>query len=125
MAKQIVATTLFFLALVGAGLAEIFIVKNNFAVLETQLVEAYEKAEDKTLTAQEYDKVWDEWKNRRECIEYFLNHLDFTEMDFRMAECHAYVAQQDFDSAQAQLDVLIELSRHIPHMLIPTPEHIL
>ena len=125
MAKQIVATTLFFLALVGAGIAEIFIVKNNFAVLETQLVEAYEKAEDKTLTAQEYDKVWDEWKNRRECIEYFLNHLDFTEMDFRMAECHAYVAQQDFDSAQAQLDVLIELSRHIPHMLIPTPEHIL
>ncbi len=125
MAKQIIVTTLIFLALVGAGLTEIFVVNNHFTALEEQLVAAYEKAENKTLTEQEYDIIWDDWKNRRECVEYFLNHLDFTEMDFRMAECHAYVAQQDFDSAQAQLDVLIELSRHIPHMLIPTPEHIL
>ena len=125
MTKRIVITTLIFLALIGAGLTEIFVVKNHFATLEKQLVAAYEKAENKTLTEQEYDKIWNDWKNRREGVEYFLNHLDFTEMDFRMAECHAYVAQQDFDSAQAQLDVLIELSRHIPHMLIPTPEHIL
>lgn len=125
MKKQIIATVVIFLMLVGFGLTEVFVVKDNFVRLETRLTEMYDKAENETLTEEEYNAVWEDWKNRREHIEFFLNHMDFTEMDLRMAECRSYVRQGDYDAAQAQIGVLIELTHHIPHMLIPTPEHIL
>lgn len=125
MIKQVIATVAIFLALLGAGFAEIFVIKSDFAALEQELTQAYAAAREETLTESQFEDIRDDWKVKRERVEFFLNHLDFTEVDFRMAECGAYVKQRDFASAGAQLEVLIELTRHIPHMLMPTPEHVL
>ena len=125
MVKQIVAAAVIFLLLVGLGLTEMFVVRDNFSALEKEFTEMAVKIQEETLTEEEYNLIWKDWKNRRETVEFFLNHADFAEMDFRMAECHAYIKQGNYQDAAAQVDVLAELARHIPHLLIPTPEHIL
>lgn len=125
MVKQMIAAAIIFVFLIGLGITEMFIIRDNFAALQKEFEEMSVKIESETLTEQEYNDVWQDWKNRRETVEYFLNHTDFAEMDFRMSECHAYIRQGNYADAAAQVDVLIELTKHIPHMLIPTPEHIL
>ena len=125
MVKQIVAAAVIFLLLVGLGLTEMFVVRDNFSALEKEFTEMAVKIQEETLTEEEYNLIWEDWKKRRETVEFFLNHTDFAEMDFRMAECHAYIKQGNYQDAAAQADVLTELTRHIPDLLIPTPEHIL
>ena len=123
--KQFLATLFIMLVLIAAGLTEIFVMQNNFGQFGDRLSECYEKAVSETLTEKEFDELDKYWINLRENIEFFINHQDFTEVDLRMAECKVYVAEKNFQSAAVQIGVIIEMTKHIPHTLLPTPEHIL
>jgi len=125
MVKQMIATIAIFIAMIGAGVFELFSIKNNFASLQRSLENIYTLAEQEVLSEEEYMQVWNEWEETREHIEFFLNHTDFSEINFRMSECYSYVKNKDYDSAMAHIGVLIELTKLIPHQIEPTPEHIL
>ena len=125
MIKQFLATLFIMLVLIAAGLTEIFVMQNNFGQFGDRLSDCYEKAVSETLTEKEFDELDKYWINLRENIEFFINHQDFTEVDLRMAECKVYVAEKNFQSAAVQIGVIIEMTKHIPHTLLPTPEHIL
>ena len=84
MVKQIVAAAVIFLLLVGLGLTEMFVVRDNFSALEKEFTEMAVKIQEETLTEEEYNLIWKDWKNRRETVEFFLNHADFAEMDLAL-----------------------------------------
>ena len=124
MIKQTIATIAIFLIMIGAGFAELFVVKNNFDNLREKLEYTYALAEKQTLTTDEFFEVYDTWQNTREKVEFFLNHTDFAEMNYRMSECLAYVKSKKYDEAMAYMQVLIDICKHLPHQIEPTPEHI-
>ncbi len=124
MAKQMIATVIIFLIMIGAGLAEVFVVKHNFEILQNQLEHTYTLAQQKTLEDDDFLVVYKSWKEKRERVEYFLNHTDLAEINYRMSECMAYVKNKKYDEAMAYMQVLIDICKHLPHQIIPTPEHI-
>ena len=50
MVKQIVAAAVIFLLLVGLGLTEMFVVRDNFSALEKEFSEMSVKIQEETLT---------------------------------------------------------------------------
>ena len=124
MAKQMIATVIIFLIMIGADLAEVFVVKNNFEILQNQLEHTYTLAQQEKLTTDDFLVAYDSWKEKREKVEFFLNHTDLAEINYRMSECLAYVKNKKYDEAMAYMQVLIDICKHLPHQIIPTPEHI-
>ena len=124
MTKQMIATGIIFLIMIGAGIAEIFVIKNNFGILQNQLEHTYALAQEEKLTEDEFLVVYESWQEKREKVEFFLNHTDFAEINYRMSECLAYVKNKKYDEAMAYMQVLIDICKHLPHQIIPTPEHI-
>ena len=110
--------------MIGAGLAEVFVVKHNFGILQKQLEHTYTLAQEEKLTEDDFLVVYDSWQEKREKVEFFLNHTDFAEMNYRMSECLAYVKNQKYEEAMAYMQVLIDICKHLPHQITPTPEHI-
>ena len=62
MVKQIVAAAVIFLLLVGLGLTEMFVVRDNFSALEKEFTEMAVKIQEETLTEEEYNLIWEDWK---------------------------------------------------------------
>ena len=124
MAKQMIATVIIFLIMVGAGLAELFVVKHNFGILQEQLEYTYTLAQEEKLTEQDFLVAYESWQEKREKVEFFLNHTDFAEINYRMSECLAYTKNKKYDEAMAYMQVLIDICKHLPHQITPTPEHI-
>ena len=119
-----IATVIIFLIMVGAGLAELFVVKHNFGILQNQLEHTYLLAQQHTIDQDDFEIVYESWQEKREKVEFFLNHTDFAEMNYRMSECLAYVKNQKYEEAMAYMQVLIDICKHLPHQITPTPEHI-
>ncbi|MBE5748049.1 MAG: DUF4363 family protein [Clostridiales bacterium] len=124
MVKQMIAAIIIFAVMLGAGFAELFVVKSNFDNLKTQLEHNYTLAENKTITEKDFDVVYNSWKETREKVEFFLNHTDLAELNYRMSECLSYVKNKKYDEAMAYMQVLIDICEHLPHQIVPTPEHI-
>ena len=124
MIKQMIATVIIFVVMLGAGFAELFVVKTNFDNLKTQLEHNYALAENQTITENDFAMVYNNWKKTREKVEFFLNHTDLGELNYRMSECLAYVKNKKYEEAMAYMQVLIDICEHLPHQIVPTPEHI-
>lgn len=124
MVKQMIATVIIFVVMLGAGFAELFVVQHNFDNLKTQLEHNYTLAENQTITEKDFVVVYNSWKETREKVEFFLNHTDLGELNYRMSECLAYVKNKKYEEAMAYMQVLIDICEHLPHQIVPTPEHI-
>jgi len=61
MVKQMIAAIIIFAVMLGAGFAELFVVKSNFDNLKTQLEHNYTLAENKTITEKDFDVVYNSW----------------------------------------------------------------
>ncbi len=125
MTKQIFTVVVLLCLLVGGGFWETDYVKRAFCELETELDWLIDLTEREAITETDFRQVKENWYRIREKIEFFLNHTDIIEFDYRMAECESCVKYRKFQPAHAQLFVMKELSRHIPHMITPSIEHIL
>ena len=125
MTKQIVTIALLLFLLIGGGFWETDHVSRSFAELETQLEELIELTEREEITEADFRQVKENWYRIRENVEFFINHTDIIEFDYRMAECESCVKYREYQLIHAQLSVMKELSRHIPHMITPSLEHIL
>lgn len=123
--KQIITIAILVVLLVGGGIAECLIVNAAFDKFEEKLTNLWTQAENKSIVYSDFEECLNYWKTTRETIEMFLNHLDITEIDLRLAECKAYIVNKDYTNAMAQLSILLEMAEHIPHMGMPSLEHII
>ena len=73
MVKQMIAAIIIFAVMLGAGFAELFVVQNNFDNLKTQLEHNYALAENQTITEKDFEVTYNNWKETREKVEFFLN----------------------------------------------------
>jgi len=82
-------------------------------------------ADEETLSLQRFETFRNNWTKLRETSELFLPHMDVYELNLRFAESQAYVETGDFHQLKAQLSIIEELLRYVPHLMIPSPVHIL
>lgn len=124
MKKQILIVIILIVLLVGSGIGECLIVRSAFSEFSNRLETLWEQAGKKAVDYSSFEDCLSYWKKMRERLEFFLNHLDITEIDLRLAECKAYLINNDYTNAMAQLSILIEMADHVPHMALPSIEHI-
>ena len=124
MKKQIIAVCIVLLLLAGAGILEHRFIESAFLDFGRDVDVVLQKATRGAVSMQDFENLQKHWFELREHSEYLLNHMDITEIDFRLSECTTYVIFQNYEQIHAQLSVIRALTEHIPHMITPTPEHV-
>ena len=101
------------------------LLKNSYDDLHAEGLEVIRLADESTTSRQRFGTFRNHWTNLRETSELFLPHMDVYELNLRFAESQAYVETGDFHQLKAQLSIIDELLRYVPHLMIPSPVHIL
>lgn len=125
MTKSIVCGIVALALVLGCGIAEVVVLSDGYGNLHQQCLGAMEKAEAHTLTEKEFVVFRKNWEKLREASELLLPHSDVYELNLRFAEAQIYARQQNYPQLSAHLSVIEELLRYIPHLMVPSPVHIL
>lgn len=125
MTKSIVAGIVALVLVVACGVVEVVLLKNSYDDLHAECLEVMRLADKETLSLQRFETFRNNWTKLRETSELFLPHMDVYELNLRFAESQAYVETGDFHQLKAQLSIIEELLRYVPHLMIPSPVHIL
>lgn len=124
MTKNIWAGLIALALVVTCGVLEVVFLTHDYEDLAKQCEEVIVKCEEETLTVDEYNLFRDNWLKLREKSELLLPHIDVYEINLRFAEGQAYAEQQDYEQLKAQLCVVEELLEYVPHLMKPSPKHI-
>ena len=125
MTKSIVAGIVALVLVVAFGVVEVVLLKNSYDDLHAECLEVMRLSDEEPLSLQRFETFRNNWTKLRETSELFLPHIDVYELNLRFAESQAYVATGDFHQLKAQLSIIEELLRYVPHLMIPSPVHIL
>ncbi|MCM1043414.1 MAG: DUF4363 family protein [Corallococcus sp.] len=124
MNKNMVAALVALIIVLGCGIAEVVVLNNRYQGLEQTCDILLSACEAETLTEEQFEEFQKEWLDLRETSELLLPHIDVYELNLRVAETDSYVKAKDYKSAHAQLSIVDELLRYIPHLMIPDFKHI-
>ena len=125
MTKNIWAGLIALVLVVTCGVLEVVLLSRSYDKLAADCDAIIEKCENESLTVEEYNDFRDKWVDLREKSELLLPHIDVYEINLRFAEGQAYAEQADYEQLKAQLTVVAELLEYVPHLMKPTPKHII
>ncbi len=125
MVKSIVTGLVVLAIIITCGVLEVVFISKDYNELHTECEKVLELTEQETLTLEQFNQFRDKWYHLRETSEIFLPHMDVYEINLRFAESQAYAEQGDYAQLYAQLCVVEELLRYIPHLMTPNWEHII
>lgn len=124
MTKSFIAGIIALVLVLTCGILEVVLLKKQYEALHNECEEVIGLAQEKKLTEERFNKFRENWVKLRETSELLLPHNDVYELNLRFAEAQAYVEQQDFEQVWAQLSVVEELLRYVPHLMTPELNHI-
>ena len=124
MSGNIVAGLVALVLVLTCGIVEVVLLTNAYEKMHDKCLTVIALSDDKTLTVEQYDDFRNEWVKLRETSELLLPHIDVYEINLRFAEAEAYVKQGDYKQVTAQLTVVEELLRYVPHLMMPNLRHI-
>ena len=124
MTKSIWAGVVALVIVVACGVVEVAVLTDGYNSLAESCQEMIAKAEDETITEDEFENFANKWLELREQSELLLPHNDVYELNLRVAEARSYVKSQDYKQLHAQLTVVSELLDYIPHLMQPSFKHI-
>ena len=125
MTKSIVCGIVALALVLGCDITEVIVLSDGYGNLHQQCLGAMEKAEAHTLTEKEFVVFRKNWEKLREASELLLPHSDVYELNLRFAEAQIYARQQNYPQLSAHLSVIEELLRYVPHLMVPSPVHVL
>ena len=125
MTKNIWAGLVALVLVIVSGVLEVVMLSRKYEDLAKYCDEIITKCEEETLTVEEYNAFRDKWIKLRETSELLLPHIDVYEINLRFAEGQAYAEEQDYAQLKAQLCVVYELLEYVPHLMKPSPKHII
>ncbi|MCM1195311.1 MAG: DUF4363 family protein [Corallococcus sp.] len=125
MTKNIWAGLVALVLVITCGVLEVVLLSREYEKLSAYCGEIMAKCDEETVTVEDYEKFRESWVRLRETSELLLPHLDVYEINLRFAEGQAYVEQRDYDNLMAQLTVIDELLKYVPHLMKPSFKHIL
>ena len=125
MNGNIVAGLVALVIVLSCGIVEVVVLTNNYDKLHSECLDVIAASDAQTLSEAQFDEFRERWVRLREVSELLLPHIDVYEINLRFAEAQAYVKQKDFKQVTAQLSVVEELLRYVPHLMQPTFKHIL
>lgn len=124
MNGNIVAGIVALVLVLACGIAEVVLLADAYEKMHDMCLDIIAMSDEGTLTEKQYDAFRNEWVKLRETSELLLPHVDVYEINLRFAEADAYVKQGDYAQVTAQLTVVEELLKYVPHLMIPTLRHI-
>ena len=124
MNKNLIFGLVALLLLIGCGVVEVLVLKDEYKQLYQQVDYLLQQCNDHSLTVEAYQAFCDEWLDLREKSELFLPHADVYEINLRVYETASYVEKQSYDTAHAHLCVIKQLLNYVPHLITPDFAHI-
>ena len=124
MTKSIIAGLVALVLVLSAGIVEVIVLRNQYEELHEECCEVLEISKKEELTVERFNEFREHWDKLRETSELFLPHQDTYEINLRFAEAQAYVEQKDFEQVVAQLSVVEELLKYVPHLMTPSFQHL-
>lgn len=125
MNANIVAGLVALVLVLSCGIVEVVVLSNSYEKLHAECLDVIAASDAESLSETQFDEFRERWVRLRETSELLLPHIDVYEINLRFAEAEAYVRQKDFKQVTAQLSVVEELLRYVPHLMKPTLRHIL
>ncbi len=123
--KRLIVALLVLVALIAVGICELVVLESSYGALHDSVAELAPQVLEGTVVLDEYDDMVQYWVKVRTISELCLPHSDIWEINARIAECRANIEAKQYEQAYAQVAVLLELMRYIPHNALPTLGHIL
>ena len=124
MNKNLIFGLVALLLLIGCGVVEVLVLKDEYKQLYQEMDYLLQQCNDHSLTVETYQDFCNKWVELREKSELFLPHADVYEINLRVYETVSYVQKGTYDTAHAQLCVIKELLGYVPHLITPNFAHI-
>lgn len=125
MNKNFVIALIVLALIITAGVLEITFLGKGYLELADITNDLREAAKNETISLTEFEKFKFEWQRLRCNSEIFLPHIDVYEINFRIAELGSYIETGDYAMAHSQLAQISALLEYVPHLMVPTWQHVL
>ena len=125
MVKTFISMLCVGLLLITAGIYENFHINKEFNEFNSHLVALYQKIEDQTATADDVLAVQDDWLEKKSYLHAFISHAEIREVELWISESITLVQEKSWVDALSKIEVLLDLSRHIPKNFLLRLENVL
>ena len=113
------------LVIIGFGIFEQIYITRLYKDMKSVAVSVSDAIEEDVSTAMPAaEDLRETWLEKRSFLEAFTPHNETKEMVLRIAELIGYIKTEDDKSAQATIDIIIEMCENTPHILAFHWEHI-
>ena len=116
MVKTIISIIVTFLLIASLAVFELFYVNSAFEDFRAILQGLYEKTENATATHEDGLSVQKFWHDKKNYLHIWLPHNSISEIDGHLSEALGYLYEGKYTDALPQIEVLIDLSEHIPQV---------
>lgn len=121
MVKRIIIVCIITLALIGLGTYEVIAVKNVNKELLENVNELHaltiENKDDLTILLPKVDGIKSDWDNIEPTLCLMFNHKDLSTVTDTLALYRAYVYNNDYDNAIAEISLLKEYAEKNDHVM--------
>ena len=122
--KTIVGILISFGILAGASAYELVYVDKTFEQLHEGFLQMYLKTEAETATAEDGNAVRIFWEEKKRRLHFWLPHTIIGQLDTELGEAIGYLYEENYMDALPKWEVLVTLSKTIPHTYALLPENI-
>lgn len=124
MIKSITAILVAAALLIGLGVYESILVKDEFGAFGEEVQTLYDKTEKGTASGEDAKAVQKSWETRKERLHVWIPHNDIVRIDDYMSETVRLIAEENFPLALSKLEILLHLSACVPDTYRPALENI-
>lgn len=103
---------------------ELRFVNKSFSELREIFCSLYKKAELSVATHEDGIAVQRYWEKKKKKLHVWLPHTAIDTIDYQLSEALGYLYEGRFTDALPKIEVLIDMSEHIPETFKLLPENI-
>ena len=115
MTKTIISTMLAISLFFIGVFFERKVMNSSFSSFECHLKILDEKTSNKTATLNDARTAQDFWHKQKEFLHVIIPHTEIKEIDLWLSEAVKLIEQNNHDEAKQKIEVLLELTKQIPH----------
>jgi hypothetical protein len=114
MKKVIITIICAIILLIAGGVYEQVVVLKQFDEFKLSVSKCLDKADDKTITVNDIDKLSTDWEEKRKYLHVFIPHTEIKEIGLWLSEATAFAKSGNIEEVADKLKVVYDLSKQIP-----------
>lgn len=114
MKKVIITIICAIILLIAGGVYEQVVVLKQFDEFKLSVSECLDKADNKTITVNDIDKLSTDWEEKRKYLHVFIPHTEIKEIGLWLSEATAFAKSGNIEEVADKLKVVYDLSKQIP-----------